>query len=192
MRQAIATSSTADAVEAKRADHRALFGAMQAIVTGDEVPAGRGKPQPDIYLVAAERLGVRPEDCFAFEDSLSGVHAARAAGMTVIAVPDSRLDLAPFEEAAHAVLPSLTAFDPLHARTVGSGAQLQLAGCAPRRRQCPKGHEMVPNAAVPGKSFPTVRQYGECDLCDARGTSYRCCAGCDYDLCNVCYAAGRL
>lgn len=192
VRQAIATSSTADAVRAKRANHESVFDAMDAIVSGDEVPAGRGKPQPDIYLMAAERLGVRPEDCFAFEDSLSGVRAARAAGMTVIAVPDSRLDVALFEEAAHQVLPSMAAFDPLQSRTVGSGAHLKLAGFAPRGRQCPSGHEMVPNAAVPGKSFPVVRQYGECDLCDTRGTTYRCCAGCDYDLCNVCYAAGRL
>ena len=190
--QGIATSSTAEAVAAKRGNHEELFGAMAAIVTGDELPSGRGKPEPYIYLMAAERLGVRPEDCFAFEDSLSGAQAARAAGMTVIAVPDARLDTAPFTAVAHQVLLSVAAFDPLQSRTVGSGAQLKLADSAPGGRCCPEGHAMVPNAAVPDKSFPVVRQYGECDVCEARGTTYRCCAGCDYDLCTVCYAAGRL
>lgn len=190
--QAAITASAAGAVKTKRANHESLFDAMNAIVTGDDVPAGRGKPQPDVYLMAAEKLGVRPENCFVFEDSLLGVQAARSAGMTVIAVPDPQLDAAPFAEAAHQVLSSVAAFDPLRSRTVVSGAQLRLDDLAPRGRLCPSGHEMVPNAAVPGKSFPVTRQYGECDLCDVRGTTYRCCAGCDYDVCNVCYAAGRL
>jgi hypothetical protein len=112
--------------------------------------------------------------------------------MTVIAIPDPRLDAEPFEAVAHQVLPALTAFDALQSRTVGSGARLRLRASAPSGRTCPDGHEMVPNTEVPGKSFPKIRQYGECDLCDQRGTTYRCCAGCDYDLCTVCWAAGRL
>jgi HAD superfamily hydrolase (TIGR01509 family) len=45
------------------------------------------KPAPDVYLFAARSLGVRPQRCLVFEDSLAGVQAAKAAGMTVIAVP---------------------------------------------------------------------------------------------------------
>lgn len=53
---------------------------------GDEVQ--RGKPYPDIYLLAARNLGVQPEQCAALEDSPAGLMAAKAAGMTTIMVPD--------------------------------------------------------------------------------------------------------
>ena len=46
-----------------------------------------GKPHPAVYLEAASRLGVPPTECLVFEDSLNGVIAAKAARMTVIAVP---------------------------------------------------------------------------------------------------------
>lgn len=48
----------------------------------------RGKGEPDVYLLAAERLGARPEDCLVFEDIVVGVESARRAGMTVGAVLD--------------------------------------------------------------------------------------------------------
>lgn len=54
-------------------------------VTGDDV--ARGKPFPDIFLLAAERLGVRPGQCVVLEDAPAGVMAARAAGMRSIFVP---------------------------------------------------------------------------------------------------------
>jgi HAD superfamily hydrolase (TIGR01509 family) len=47
----------------------------------------RGKPAPDMFLLAAERLGVAPEDCVVFEDGESGMQAARAAGMEAVFVP---------------------------------------------------------------------------------------------------------
>ncbi len=46
------------------------------------------KPAPDVFLAAAQRLGVAPDRCVAFEDSETGVAAALAAGMTVVHVPD--------------------------------------------------------------------------------------------------------
>lgn len=46
----------------------------------------RGKPEPDIFLAAAERLGIEPKACLVFEDAVNGVVAARAAGMNVIGV----------------------------------------------------------------------------------------------------------
>jgi len=44
----------------------------------------RGKPHPDIFLLAAARMGFPPRDCIVIEDSLSGVRAGLAAGMTVV------------------------------------------------------------------------------------------------------------
>jgi HAD superfamily hydrolase (TIGR01509 family) len=62
-----------------------LVGVFDAVVTSDDVV--HAKPAPDLYLLACERLGVAPEDALALEDSASGVAAAKAAGMTCIAVP---------------------------------------------------------------------------------------------------------
>ena len=62
-----------------------LLGVFDAIVTSDDVQ--RAKPAPDLYLLACERLGVAPGEALALEDSASGVAAAKAAGLTCIAVP---------------------------------------------------------------------------------------------------------
>ncbi len=63
-----------------------LIDHFSAIASGDEV--AHGKPAPDLYLLAADRLRVTPEACIALEDSEAGVEAASAAGMRVIMVPD--------------------------------------------------------------------------------------------------------
>ena len=60
-------------------------GAFDVSVVGDDVE--RGKPHPDPYLLAAERLGVDITRCIAIEDSPTGVASALAAGATVLAVP---------------------------------------------------------------------------------------------------------
>jgi HAD superfamily hydrolase (TIGR01509 family) len=57
------------------------------VVTPHDVPVGRGKPAPDMFLLAAARLGVPPEKCLVFEDAAPGIAAARAAGMQVVLVP---------------------------------------------------------------------------------------------------------
>jgi HAD superfamily hydrolase (TIGR01509 family) len=59
--------------------------AFDAIVSSDDV--ARHKPAPDLYLLACERLGVAPRDALALEDTASGIAAAKAAGLTCIAVP---------------------------------------------------------------------------------------------------------
>jgi HAD superfamily hydrolase (TIGR01509 family) len=62
------------------------LGPMFAVTVSSEEVA-RGKPAPDVYLEAARRLGVAPEQCVAIEDSTNGIRAGLAAGMAVIAVP---------------------------------------------------------------------------------------------------------
>lgn len=62
------------------------FDAFDVIVAGDDVL--RGKPHPEPYLKAAEQLGFRPERCIAFEDSISGITSAEAAGTMAIGIPN--------------------------------------------------------------------------------------------------------
>jgi sugar-phosphatase len=81
-RVAIATSCTAPLARARLAAAR--LPVPDVLVTADQVE--RGKPAPDPYLLAAERLGVDPAACLVFEDAPAGIAAARAAGMTVWAV----------------------------------------------------------------------------------------------------------
>lgn len=76
------------------------------ITTGDEVE--NGKPFPDIYLKAANKLGVAPENCLVVEDALAGVQAGKSAGMTVVAIPDPRfMDVTLYPGKADYVLNSL-------------------------------------------------------------------------------------
>ena len=63
-----------------------LDGFFDAIVTGVDVK--RGKPAPDIFLLAASKLGIEPSRCVVFEDAFSGIRAAHAAGCRPILVPD--------------------------------------------------------------------------------------------------------
>lgn len=82
---AIATSSGHEAVQRHLIAH-ALDDRFDTIVARGDY--ARGKPQPDPFLLAAERLKVDPRDCIALEDSHNGVRAAAGAGMMTIMVPD--------------------------------------------------------------------------------------------------------
>jgi HAD superfamily hydrolase (TIGR01549 family) len=105
LRLAVATSSVGASARPFLARH-GLIDFFDVVVTGDEVD--RGKPAPDIYLRAAEKLGVATGACLVIEDALSGVAAARAAKMRVAAVPDSRfVDPLQYEKAADYTLADL-------------------------------------------------------------------------------------
>lgn len=85
-------------------------------VTGLPVPVAvsseecaAGKPAPDVYLLAASRLGVAPASCYAVEDSTNGLKAALAAGMTVLAVPNPHFPPAQEVLSKVAVLPAIAA-----------------------------------------------------------------------------------
>ena len=73
-------------------DTMGLRGAFSATVSSEEVP--RGKPSPDVYATAAQRLGLQPARSFAVEDTSNGIRAAAAAGLGVIAMPGPRYALA--------------------------------------------------------------------------------------------------
>lgn len=66
-------------------DTAGLTGAFAVTLSTEEVP--RGKPAPDVYLTAADKLGLPPAECAAVEDSSNGLRSAGAAGMAVVAVP---------------------------------------------------------------------------------------------------------
>jgi beta-phosphoglucomutase-like phosphatase (HAD superfamily) len=85
---AVASSSTRGTVVSRLRD-AGLSEAVTAIAGGDEV--AHGKPAPDIFLLAARRLGHEPAACVVAEDSDSGVRGAAAAGMTPFLVPDSSI-----------------------------------------------------------------------------------------------------
>jgi beta-phosphoglucomutase-like phosphatase (HAD superfamily) len=57
---------------------------FRAVVTAEDVK--NGKPAPDVFLTAAERIGATPERCVVFEDALVGIEAAHAGGMKCVAV----------------------------------------------------------------------------------------------------------
>jgi HAD superfamily hydrolase (TIGR01509 family) len=85
--------------------------AFGATVSSEEV--GAGKPAPDVYLEAAERLSAGATACIAIEDSTNGIRSADAAGMTVIAVPNRDFPPEPGAlELAAATLDSLTELTP--------------------------------------------------------------------------------
>jgi HAD superfamily hydrolase (TIGR01509 family) len=79
---ALATSSSRAAVDLKAAPHPWLE-LITTRVHGDDAELGAGKPAPDVFLLAAARLGVEPTACWAFEDSPAGALAAAAAGCRV-------------------------------------------------------------------------------------------------------------
>jgi HAD superfamily hydrolase (TIGR01509 family) len=85
VRLAVASSSNRELIDAvlRRLGLAALF---EVTVSSEEV--ARGKPAPDVYLETARRLGLDPARCAAVEDSASGIRAAHAAGMHVIAYPN--------------------------------------------------------------------------------------------------------
>ena len=103
---AVATSSLSASARPllDRTGIRSLF---SVVITGDEVQ--QGKPHPDIYLRAAEKLGISPEACLVIEDSLAGIAAGKGANMRVAAIPDRRfVDPREYEKEANYVLGRLS------------------------------------------------------------------------------------
>ncbi len=83
-----------------------LIDRFAALAGGDEV--ANGKPSPDLFLLAAHRLGVRPADCLVLEDAEPGVIAAHRAGMRIFVVPDILSPSPATERLAHGIFHSLS------------------------------------------------------------------------------------
>jgi HAD superfamily hydrolase (TIGR01509 family) len=114
---AVASSAHADVIAAAL-EATGLAGAFEVVVSSDEVE--HGKPAPDVYLEAARRLAIEPAACLVVEDSLNGVRAGKAAGMTVVLVPNHSVPPASgAAEAADLVLAGLGDLDPAHLAPAG-------------------------------------------------------------------------
>lgn len=108
---AIASSSHQAVIDAAL-NSLGISNLFRVVVASDEV--AHGKPAPDVYLLTARRLGVDPTGCLVVEDSLNGVLAGRAAGMTVALVPNASVPpAAGAREAASMILSSLAELDGL-------------------------------------------------------------------------------
>lgn len=79
-------STTEIRVVKKNIERTGIESYFDAVLSGRGLP--HGKPAPDIFLLAAEKIGIAPEDCYVFEDSVSGILAAHAGGMTPVMIPD--------------------------------------------------------------------------------------------------------
>lgn len=107
---AVASSSHRDVIRAalETSGMERLF---RVVVSSDEV--AHGKPAPEVFLLAAERLSVPPARTVVVEDSLNGVLAAKAAGMAVALVPNATVPPLPrAAEVADMVVPSVAGLDP--------------------------------------------------------------------------------
>lgn len=115
---AVASSAHPDVIAAALRSVR-LADAFSVVLSSDEVE--HGKPEPDVYLEAARRLGEAPDACLVVEDSRNGIVAAKAAGMTAVLVPNGSVPPAPGTHAlADIVLERIVDLDlDRIARTVG-------------------------------------------------------------------------
>jgi HAD superfamily hydrolase (TIGR01509 family) len=98
LRLAIASSSPHSWVDA-HTQRLGIFDCFDELICRDDVAPGRTKPNPDLFLLALDQLGVRSDEAIVFEDSPNGVNAAHAAGIFAVAVPNPTTSLLTIENA---------------------------------------------------------------------------------------------
>ncbi|HEX2986262.1 MAG TPA: HAD family phosphatase [Caproiciproducens sp.] len=106
-----AATSTSRATVMKYFDNAKITPYFDKIICGDMVE--KSKPDPDIYLKAANALGVRPADCIGVEDSHNGVLSAFRAGMRTVMIPDTMEPTLQIRGMLFACVPTLSAIIPL-------------------------------------------------------------------------------
>ncbi|MEO1693403.1 MAG: HAD-IA family hydrolase [Cyanobacteria bacterium J06631_6] len=109
--QAIASSSSQHHFAMKTANHQQWLKLLKQKTLGDDPEIAQGKPAPDIFLLAAKRFNANPEQCLVFEDSVAGMKAAIAAGMSVVVIPDPVFERQLFK-GANQILDSMAEFYP--------------------------------------------------------------------------------
>ena len=105
-RTALASSSPLDMIE-RNLEITDLAAFFDELISGTEVR--HGKPEPDIFLLAAGRLGLPARDCYVFEDSVNGIRAGIAAGCMAVMVPDLVQPTPEVRALCHGVYPDLSA-----------------------------------------------------------------------------------
>ena len=89
---ALVTSSSSESFQIKAAPHQ-WMNLFSVMVLGDDKFLAKGKPAPDPYLLAAEKLNILPQECWAVEDSISGVSSALEAGCFVFFLKENNDEL---------------------------------------------------------------------------------------------------
>ena len=103
---AVASSAPVEVIE-KNLTRSNLRGYFKTLVGGDLV--SKGKPDPEIFLLAAQKLNLPASDCYIFEDSFNGIRAAAASGGVAIMIPDQVQPTDDIRKICSSVLPSLNA-----------------------------------------------------------------------------------
>lgn len=115
MRLKAANIPTAIASAAPPKNREMVLGGLRALGFFDAIVGGEavehGKPAPDIFLLAAKKLGVAPERCVVFEDAVNGVLAGKSAGMFTVGICTSELPSALAAVGADATAADFTALD---------------------------------------------------------------------------------
>ena len=106
-------SSTQEAKATQALEKAGVYHRLHQHIFGDQIPLGRGKPNPDIFLEAARRLGVDPAGCMGLEDSINGLRASFAAGLYTVMIPDSIEPNPQLLAHTHHCLPTLAHVIPL-------------------------------------------------------------------------------
>lgn len=104
LRLAVASSSEPELIRANLSK-TGLEGCFDVLLSTSQV--ARGKPAPDVFLEAARKLGLEPEECYVFEDGINGVKAGIAAGCHTYMIPDMIEPTAEILEQCEGVYPSL-------------------------------------------------------------------------------------
>ena len=104
VKMAIASSSSIEVIT-KNLERAGIKKYFSAIVSGDDIT--HGKPAPDIFLKAAEKINLPASDCYVFEDSFNGIRGAYAAGCAPIMIPDTVQPTEEIKKICAAIYPSL-------------------------------------------------------------------------------------
>ncbi len=106
VKMAVASSSSIEVIN-RNLERAGIKKYFSAIVSGDDI--AHGKPAPDIFLKAAEKINLPASDCYVFEDSFNGIHGAYAAGCAPIMIPDTVQPTEEIKKICAGIYPSLIA-----------------------------------------------------------------------------------